>query len=173
MLFGSRFGRVLGRVFGAFWTILGGFWGFQNESNFEPEVGRRKSDLRDARGRWKSGLSALITIVDQPIVGIVDRRSLKSLIVGSLIVDIVDRWTLTSSNSLRSVTNHAHFVPRKLGHGGGYILYMYIYLFIIINIIYGSTIVIRAARTSGRLPLTSLKSLFRLPTSASKLDVFS
>ena len=77
-------------------------------------------------------LSALITIVDQPIIGIVDRRSLKSLIVGSLIVDIVDRWTLTSSNSLRSVTNHAHFVPRKLGHGGGYIhIYTYIY-----NIIY-------------------------------------
>ena len=78
MLFGSRFGRVLGRVFGAFWTILGGFWGFQNESNFEPEVGRRKSDFKDVRGSRYLGQSALITIVDQPIVGIVDRRSLKS-----------------------------------------------------------------------------------------------
>ena len=68
-----RFGRVWGRVFGAFWTILGGFWGFQNESNFEPEVGRRKSDFKAAKGRWESGLAALITIVDQPIVGIVDR----------------------------------------------------------------------------------------------------
>ena len=53
MLFGSRFGRVLGRVFGAFWTILGGFWGFQNESNFEPEVGSGKSDFRDVRGESK------------------------------------------------------------------------------------------------------------------------
>ncbi len=36
-----------------------------------------------------------------------------------------------------------------------------------------STIVIRAARPSGQLPLACLKSLFRLPTSASKLDAFS
>ena len=40
-----------------------------------------------------------------------------------------------------------------------------------------STIVFRAARSSGHLhvnpPLTTLKSLFRLPTSASKLDSFS
>ena len=36
-----------------------------------------------------------------------------------------------------------------------------------------STIVIRAARTSGDLPLASLEPLFRLPTSASKLDSFS
>ena len=55
MLFGSRFGRVLGRVFGAFWTILGGFWGFQNESNFEPEVGRRKSGSRDVKGAFAGG----------------------------------------------------------------------------------------------------------------------
>ena len=41
MLFWSRFGRVLGTVFGAFWTILGGFWGFEKESNFEGEVGTR------------------------------------------------------------------------------------------------------------------------------------
>ena len=40
-----------------------------------------------------------------------------------------------------------------------------------------STIVVRAARPSGRLPATpplaSLEPLFRLPTSASKLDSFS
>ena len=53
--------------------IFVGFWGFQNESNFEAEVGRRKSDLRDKRGSRPAGSSALITIVDQPIVGIVDR----------------------------------------------------------------------------------------------------
>ena len=55
MLFGSRFGRVLGRVFGAFWTILGRFWGFENESNFEAEVGRRKSDFKDVKGASEVG----------------------------------------------------------------------------------------------------------------------
>ena len=30
-------------------------------------------------------------------------------------VEIVGRWTLTSSISLRSVNNHAHFVPRNPG----------------------------------------------------------
>ena len=40
MLFGSRFGRVLGRVFGAFWTILGGFWGFEKEFNFKAKLER-------------------------------------------------------------------------------------------------------------------------------------
>ena len=73
MLFGSCFGTVLGRVFGGFWVSKVGFWGFEKESNFEAEVGRRKSGFKDVKGRWKSGLSALITIVDQPIVGIVDR----------------------------------------------------------------------------------------------------
>ena len=73
MLFWIRFGRVLGTVFGAFWTILGGFWGFENESNFELEVGRRKSGSRDVRGIRYLVLAALITIVDQCIVGIIDR----------------------------------------------------------------------------------------------------
>ena len=73
MLFGSRFGRVLGRVFGAFWTILGGFWGFRKESNFEAEVGRRKSGSKAVRGIRPEVLAALITIVDQSIVGIIDR----------------------------------------------------------------------------------------------------
>ena len=40
MLFWTRFGRVLGTVFGAFWTILGGFWGFQDESNFKSKLER-------------------------------------------------------------------------------------------------------------------------------------
>ena len=35
-----------------------------------------------------------------------------------------------------------------------------------------STIVIRADRTSGRIPLASLEPLFRLPTSSSKFDSF-
>ena len=83
LLFGTRFGRVLGTVFGAFWAILVGFWGFEKESNFEAEVGRRKSGSKDARGevagRWGEGLAALITIVDQSIIGIIGRW-----IVGSI-----------------------------------------------------------------------------------------
>ena len=55
MLFWRRFGRVLGTVFGAFWAILVGFWGFDKESNFEAEVGRRKSDFRDVRGEVETG----------------------------------------------------------------------------------------------------------------------
>ena len=53
MLFGSRFGKVLGRVFGGFWGSKVGFWGFEKESNFELEVGSRKSDFRIARGELK------------------------------------------------------------------------------------------------------------------------
>ena len=73
MLFWTRFGRVLGTVFEAFLTILGGFWGFEKESNFEAEVGSRKSGFKVTRGSRPEGPSALITIVDQPIIGIVDR----------------------------------------------------------------------------------------------------
>ena len=50
MLFWSRFGRVLGTVFGAFWTILGGFGGFEKESNFEAEVERQKKVVSRTRG---------------------------------------------------------------------------------------------------------------------------
>ena len=82
MLFGKRFGRVLERVFGRFWASKVGFWSLEKESNFEAEVGSRKSDFRDVKGRWPEGLAALITIVDQSIIDNVDRRSLKSLIVG-------------------------------------------------------------------------------------------
>ena len=59
MLFWTRFGRVLGTVFGAFWTILGGFGGFEKEINFETEVGSRKSGSRDVRGGRGVGLATL------------------------------------------------------------------------------------------------------------------
>ena len=55
MLFWTRFGRVLGPVFGAVWMILGGFWGFEKESKFEAEVGSRKSDFRDVKGESAGG----------------------------------------------------------------------------------------------------------------------
>ena len=55
MLFWTGFGRVLGTVFGAFWMILGGFWGFEKESNFEAEVGSRKSGSKDAKGEVGTG----------------------------------------------------------------------------------------------------------------------
>ena len=75
MLFWIRFGRVLGTVFGAFWTILVGFWGFEKESNFEAEVGSRKSGFRVKQGRVrgvKGSLAALILVNDQSIIGIFD-----------------------------------------------------------------------------------------------------
>ena len=55
MLFWSRFGRVLGTVFGAFVVILVGFWGFEKESNFEAEVGSRKSEFRFKKGEVELG----------------------------------------------------------------------------------------------------------------------
>ena len=82
MLFGSRFGRVLGRVFGGFWGSKVGFWGFEKESNFELEVGTRKMVFRVKRGRWNRVLAAQLLIVDQSIIDNIDRRSLTSFIVG-------------------------------------------------------------------------------------------
>ena len=61
---------------------FGWILGFEEASNFEAEVGRRKSDFKAVKGSRYLGQSALITIVDQSIVGIVDRWSLESLIVG-------------------------------------------------------------------------------------------
>ena len=55
MLFGRRFGRVLERVFGGFWASKVGFWGFQKESNFEAEVGSRKSGSKVKQGEVAGG----------------------------------------------------------------------------------------------------------------------
>ena len=55
MSFWSRFGGVWGRVWEAFWAILDGFWGFEKESNFEPEVEDRKSSSRDVKGEVRGG----------------------------------------------------------------------------------------------------------------------
>ena len=67
------FWRGLGTVFGAFWAIFGGFWGFEKASNFEPEVGSRKSGFRGAKGSYPEGLAAPVLIVDQSIIDIIDR----------------------------------------------------------------------------------------------------
>ena len=72
MLFGSRFGRVLGRVFGGLGGSKVGFWGFEKASNFEAEVGSRKSGSRDERGTRYMGLAAQLLIVDQSIIDIID-----------------------------------------------------------------------------------------------------
>ena len=64
MLFWTRFGRVLGTVFGAFWTILGGFWGFQDESNFEaklegvfkPKIAESSGSAARAGGQQREGV---------------------------------------------------------------------------------------------------------------------
>ena len=55
MLFGRRLGRVLERVLGGFWASKVGFWGFEKESNFEAEVGSRKSGSRHKRGDSRQG----------------------------------------------------------------------------------------------------------------------
>ena len=72
MLFWSRFGRVLGTVFGAFWTILGGFWDFENEFNFKaklervlkpnPAARRHESGAGVGRGSPSWGRVKLITV---------------------------------------------------------------------------------------------------------------
>ena len=59
MLFGSRFGSLLGRVFGGFWASKVGFWGFEQESIFEAEVGSRKRDFRNTRGEMGAGSGGL------------------------------------------------------------------------------------------------------------------
>ena len=49
------FWEGLGEGFGRVWALLTGFQGFQDESNFEAEVGSRKRDFRDARGEVRGG----------------------------------------------------------------------------------------------------------------------
>ena len=49
MLFWRRLGSLLGRVLGGFWALLSGFQSFEDRSNFEAEVGTRKSGSRVAR----------------------------------------------------------------------------------------------------------------------------
>ena len=69
MLFWRRFGRVLGRVLGGFWALLNGFQGFEDRSNFEAEVGTRKSGSKvvkgEVRGSRGDGLAALILVSDE------------------------------------------------------------------------------------------------------------
>ena len=76
------FWRGLGQDFGSFLGDLGWILGLCKVTNFEAEVGSRKSGFKVKQGDWESGLAALILIVDQSIIDNVDRRSLKSLIVG-------------------------------------------------------------------------------------------
>ena len=49
------FWRGLGDGFRSFLGDFGGFWGFAKASNFEPEVGSRKSGSRVTRGTRKWG----------------------------------------------------------------------------------------------------------------------
>ena len=55
MLFWSHFGGVSGRVLEGFWALLSGFQGFEERSNFEAEVGTRKSGFKDVRGESGGG----------------------------------------------------------------------------------------------------------------------
>ena len=82
MWFRSRFGGVLGRILGAFWAILAGFWGFERHPILKPKLEAEKVVPGTRGGSRSSGQAALILIFDQSIIDNVDRRSLKSLIVG-------------------------------------------------------------------------------------------
>ena len=50
MRFWSHFGRVLWRVWKGFWALMNRFQGFQDVSNFEGEVGSRKSGSKVMKG---------------------------------------------------------------------------------------------------------------------------
>ena len=53
--------------------ISAGFWGVERRPILKPKLEGEKV-ISDSRGDlWPESLAALITIVDQPIVGIVDR----------------------------------------------------------------------------------------------------
>ena len=52
MLFWMRFGRVWGTVFGAFWTILGGFWVLKRRPILKPKLEAEKVISRPREGRW-------------------------------------------------------------------------------------------------------------------------
>ena len=69
MLFWSRFGRVLGNVLGGFGALLSGFQGFEDRSNFEAEVGTRKSGSKAAKGGVRGsrgeGMEALKLVNDE------------------------------------------------------------------------------------------------------------
>ena len=80
--FGSRFGRVLGRVFGAFWAILAGFWGFQRRPILKPKLEAEKVVLDTREGIRGDCQAAQLLIVDQSIIDNIHRRSLTSFIVG-------------------------------------------------------------------------------------------
>ena len=73
------FGCVLGGSGGGFLRHFGpdlvDFEG--SESNFELEVGSRKSDFRHARGTRPRVQAAQLLIVDQSIIDNIHRRSLK------------------------------------------------------------------------------------------------
>ena len=78
------FWEDLGKGFGRVWALLSGFWGFQDESNFEAEVETRKSGFRFKQGGMRVGSGGRIIGERPSIVGIIDRW----------IVGIIDHWAL-------------------------------------------------------------------------------
>ena len=80
------FGLVLGGSWGRFSELFGRFWvdfgALKRSPILKPKLEAEKVVPKTRRGLWKVVLAALILIVDQSIIDNVDRRSLKSLIVG-------------------------------------------------------------------------------------------
>ena len=53
--FRSRFGRVWGRILGAFWAILAGFWGFERRPILKPKLEAEKWFLESSKGGVEPG----------------------------------------------------------------------------------------------------------------------
>ena len=81
--FRSRFGGVWGRVLGAFWAILAGFWGFERRPILKPKLEAQKMVPRPRGGVRELGLAALILVNDHPSLASLIVGSLESLIIGS------------------------------------------------------------------------------------------
>ena len=87
-----RFGRVWGTVFGAFWAILAGFWGFQRRPILKPKLEAEKVVLKTRKGSREVGQAALKLIVDQPFID--------NMIVDQAIIENIDRRSLKNPSSL-------------------------------------------------------------------------
>ena len=72
MLFWNGFGRALGTNLDALWTILAGFWWFLKDRILRSKLEAQKGRLGTRGGSRGMGPAALILLVVQSIVDIMD-----------------------------------------------------------------------------------------------------
>ena len=87
-----RFGRIWGTIFGVFWAILAGFWGFQRHPILKPKLEAEKVVLKTREDLREVGQAALKLIVDQP--------NIDNMIVDQAIIENIDRRSLKNPSSL-------------------------------------------------------------------------